>query len=120
LALGGLIVEVLICSLYPFIDNVAIILSLATLEACALAVALPSGQSLMTEEIANDGHGRVQGLYATAQLSAMTVAATVAGFLFTRAPWAPFVAMAAASALVGVAICVTWRNTKGNVGAPVA
>ncbi len=120
LALGGLIVEVLLCSLYPFIDNVAIILSLATLEACALAVALPSGQSLMTEEIANDGHGRVQGLYATAQLSAMTVAATVAGFLFTRAPWAPFVAMAAASALVGVAICVTWRNTKGNVGAPVA
>jgi DHA1 family multidrug resistance protein-like MFS transporter len=116
LALSGLAIEVLMCSLYPFIHSIAIILGLATFEACALAVALPSGQSLMTEEIADDGHGRVQGLYATAQLSAMTLAATVAGYLFTKAPWAPFVAMAGASALVGVAIAATWRHTKGRVG----
>ena len=115
LALSGLAIEVAMCSLYPFIHEVAIILGLATFEACALAVALPSGQSLMTEEVADDGHGRVQGLYATAQLSAMTIAATTAGYLFTKAPWAPFVAMAATSGLVGVGIAWVWRSTTGKV-----
>jgi len=115
LALSGLAIEVAMCSLYPFIHEVAIILGLATFEACALAVALPSGQSLMTEEVADDGHGRVQGLYATAQLSAMTIAATAAGYLFSRAPWAPFVAMAATSGLVGVGIGWVWRRTPGKV-----
>ena len=115
LALTGLAIEVLLCSLYPFIHNVAIILGIATFEACALAVALPSGQSLMTEEVADDGHGRVQGLYATAQLGAMTVAATFAGYLFTKAPWAPFVAMAITSGFVGIGIAFTWRTTQGRV-----
>jgi DHA1 family multidrug resistance protein-like MFS transporter len=117
LALGGLTIEVVVCSLYPFIHSVALILALGTFEACALAAALPSGQSLMTEAVPDDGHGRVQGLYATSQLSAMTIAATAAGFLYAEAPWAPFVSMAIGSGLIGLAIGATWRHTSGRVQA---
>ena len=115
LALIGVGVEAVLCSLYPFLTHVWIMLALATIEAFALAAALPAGQSLLTVGAANDAHGRLQGLYATCQMGAMTVAAVTGGLLFGHAAWLPFVAMAGASVVVGLGIALRWRGVDGKV-----
>jgi len=101
-------------------DAVAIMLALATLEATVLAGALPSAQSLLTEGIADDAHGRVQGLNATSQMAAMTVASMLGGVLFAISPSLPFVASASISLVGAGVMAVVWRPVNGHVGHSVS
>jgi len=120
LALAGVISESLFCLAYPFLHSVAIMLALATLEATVLAGALPSAQSLLTEGIADDAHGRVQGLNATSQMAAMTVASMLGGVLFAISPSLPFVASASISLVGAGVMAVVWRPVNGHVGHSVS
>lgn len=114
MAVSSLSVSIALCALYPFLDNLTLLLALGAVEASATATALPSAQSLLTQSSPPSDLGRVQGLSSTAQTAAIAVAAGVGGALFGAAEWAPFVAGAAGAALLVAAVPVVWRPVVGR------
>lgn len=118
LAVVGVVSESLFCLTYPFLHSVAVMLALATVEATVLAGALPAAQSLLTEHVADDAHGRAQAINSTFQMGATTLAAMVGGVLFAISPSTPFVVAASISLLGAVAMAVLWRGVSGRVAHP--
>jgi len=115
LAIGAVLVDCAFCTTYPFVRSVPVLLVLGALEATVIALALPSAQSLLTEHVAEAHQGRVQGLYATSQTAATALSAGLAGVLFARASWLPFVAMAAAAGCCALAMIPIWSSVAGHV-----
>jgi MFS family permease len=105
---AGLLSSAAFACSYPFIPKVAVLLSLGTLEAVGVACTFPAAQALLTQTLDAGVLGRGQGLFATAETSAIAVAAAVAGALFGVARWLPFVVSAsAAAALIPVMLVLT-------------
>jgi MFS transporter, DHA1 family, multidrug resistance protein len=104
------------CATYPFLTEIAWLLGLGAAEALGTAVALPSIQSLLTQDTGPDAFGRVQGVFATAETAAIAVSAAASGALFALASWAPFVSAATLGAMLVATLPVVWRPVSGRVG----
>ncbi len=103
------------CATYPFLTQIAWLLGLGAAEAIGVAIALPSIQSLLTQDTDPGALGRVQGVFATAETAAIAVAAAASGALFALAAWAPFVAAATIGAVLVAALPIVWRPVVGRV-----
>ncbi len=103
------------CATYPFLTEVAFLLGLGAAEAIGAAIALPSIQSLLTQDTAPDALGRIQGAYATAETAAIAVAAAASGALFAVASWAPFVMAATLGGLLVATLPAVWGPVSGRV-----
>jgi DHA1 family multidrug resistance protein-like MFS transporter len=103
------------CAIYPFLTGVAWLLGLGAAEAVGVAIALPSIQSLLTQDTEPDALGRVQGAFATAETAAIAVAAAASGALFAVVSWAPFVAAAALGATLVAILPIVWGTVSGRV-----
>lgn len=115
LGAGALAWSVGFCALYPFLGSVVLLLTLGCVEALGFAVAIPSAQSLLTEQAPAEQHGRAQGLFSTAQTGATAMAAASGGALFGVAVWLPFVAGAAGAFLLLGAVGLAWAPVRGRV-----
>ena len=103
------------CATYPFLTQIAWLLGLGAAEAVGVAIALPSIQSLLTQDTDPGALGRVQGVFATAETASIAVAAAASGALFALAAWAPFVAAATIGAMLVATLPVVWRPVAGRV-----
>lgn len=117
LGAGALAWSVGFCALYPFLGDVTLLVTLGCVEALGFAVAMPSAQSLLTEQAPVGEHGRAQGLFSTAQTGTTALAAASGGALFGVAVWLPFVAGAVGALLLLAAVGVAWAPVTGRVGA---
>jgi len=117
LGAGALAWSVGFCALYPFLGDVTLLVTLGCVEALGFAVAMPSAQSLLTEQAPAGEHGRAQGLFSTAQTGTTALAAASGGALFGVAVWLPFVAGAVGAFLLLAAVGVAWAPVPGRVGA---
>ncbi|MHB1777163.1 MAG: MFS transporter [Acidimicrobiales bacterium] len=115
LGAGALAWSVGFCALYPFLGDVTLLLTLGCVEAVGFAVAMPSAQSLLTEQAPAGEHGRAQGLFSTAQTGATALAAACGGALFGVAVWLPFVAGAVGALLLLAAVAIAWAPVPGRV-----
>jgi DHA1 family multidrug resistance protein-like MFS transporter len=106
------------CSTYPFLTEIAWLLGLGAAEAIGTAIALPSIQSLLTQDTEPNAFGRVQGVFATAQTAAIAVAAAASGALFAVASWAPFVTATTLGVMLLSTLPFVWRPVLGRVGHP--
>jgi DHA1 family multidrug resistance protein-like MFS transporter len=114
LAVGGTAVSIGFCALYPFLHHVGLLLALGSVEAVGTAVALPATQSLLAQSSRLEELGRVQGLFSTSETGAIAVSALVAGVLFGKAPWAPFVAGAVAAGTLIAFLPAVWAPVAGR------
>ncbi len=115
IALAGLWNGALFLSIYPHIHNNVVMLFVGSLESIGAAASVPAISSLLTQGAHPDEMGRRQGLFATAQTSALALAAMVSGFLFTRSPALPFSVVAVVSALLSSTTLWWWRDTRGRI-----
>jgi DHA1 family multidrug resistance protein-like MFS transporter len=103
------------CATYPWLRSVAWLVGLGAVEAIGVAVALPSIQSLLTQDAALGELGRVQGVFATAQTAAVALAALVSGAFFGLAHWAPFMGAAVLGAVMVAALPFIWAPVAGRL-----
>ncbi len=103
------------CAIYPFLTAIAWLVGLGAVEAIGAAVALPSIQSLLTQDTEPDAFGRVQGTFATAETAAIAVAAAASGALFAVASWAPFIAAATVGGMLVGTLPFVWGPVSGRV-----
>jgi DHA1 family multidrug resistance protein-like MFS transporter len=103
------------CAAYPFIHSVLLLVVLGAVEAIGVAVALPAAQSLLTQESNTTEVGRVQGLFSTSETGSIAISAGVGGSLFAVAVWAPFIAAAAAAAVLTMLLPLVWAPVAGRV-----
>jgi DHA1 family multidrug resistance protein-like MFS transporter len=115
LVVGTVSISLTFCAVYPFITQIAWLLGLGAAEAIGAAVALPSIQSLLTQDTSPDAYGRVQGTYATAETAAIAVAAAASGALFAVASWVPFVGATALGAMLISTLPWIWAPVRGRV-----
>jgi DHA1 family multidrug resistance protein-like MFS transporter len=115
IVVGTLLLTLGFCATYPWLGSIAWLLGLGAAEACGVAIALPSIQSLLTQDSDPAEFGRVQGLFATAETAAIALAAMVGGVLFATRVWAPFMAAAVIGALLVATLPVIWRPVPGRV-----
>jgi MFS family permease len=118
LALAGIGSSAALCASYPFIHDVPVLVVLGATEAMSFAAALPAVQSLLTQGVAADQVGRVQGLFATGQTACTAIAAAAAGAAFSLAPWVPFVSVACIVGVALVAATLVWAAVDGRVRHP--
>jgi DHA1 family multidrug resistance protein-like MFS transporter len=103
------------CATYPFLTEIAWLLGLGAAEAIGVAIALPSIQSLLTQDADPVALGRVQGVFATAETAAIAVAAGASGALFAAATWAPFVSAAVLGGALVAVLPMVWAPVAGRV-----
>jgi MFS transporter, DHA1 family, multidrug resistance protein len=103
------------CATYPFLTEIAWLLGLGAAEAIGVAIALPSIQSLLTQDADPAALGRVQGVFATAETAAIALAAGASGALFAAAAWAPFVSAAVLGGGLVAVLPVVWAPVAGRV-----
>ena len=115
LVMCALLLTLSFCATYPFLTEIAWLLGLGAVEAIGAAVALPSIQSLLTQDTEPDAFGRVQGAYATAETAAIAVAAAASGALFAVASWVPFVGAATLGGILVATLPVVWAPVSGRV-----
>lgn len=115
LVVGTVLMTLAFCATYPFLTEIAWLLGLGAVEAIGAAVALPSIQSLLTQDTDPDAYGRVQGAFATAETAAIAVAAAASGALFAAASWAPFVGAAIIGAMLVATLPIIWGPVTGRV-----
>jgi DHA1 family multidrug resistance protein-like MFS transporter len=115
LALAGLGGAVAICTLYPFLPSIWMLLVLSAVEAVLAALTPSATQSLMTQDVAGDESGRVQGLFGTVNMAATMFAALLAGAAFGVAVWIPFVGVGVAGAVGLMLAGWWWRSVPGRV-----
>ena len=108
------------CATYPFVPSLAWLLGMGAAEAAGVAIALPSMQSLLTEDGRPGELGRVQGLFASAQTAAIALAAVLSGVLFAVRSWAPFVGAAVIGGLLVALLPWIWSSVPGRVPRGVA
>ena len=116
LAVGAMVVSAGFAATYPFIPKVALLIGLGTLEAVGVAVSMPATQSLLAQTTVAGALGRAQGLFGTAQIAAMAVAAGASGYLFSVSRAVPFVSAAALAAALALATPLLWRSVPGHFG----
>jgi DHA1 family multidrug resistance protein-like MFS transporter len=120
IVIGTVLLTLGFCALYPWLGSIAWLLGLGAAEACGVAIALPSIQSLLTQGSDPSELGRVQGIFATAETAAIALAAMVSGLLFATRVWAPFMAAAVVGGLLVATLPVVWAPVRGRVpGRPV-
>jgi MFS family permease len=115
LVIGTVSVSLACCGTYPFVKPLALLIGLATFEALAIAVAMPAVQSLLSQASSQARLGRSQGLFSTSETATTALAAGVSGTLFAMATWLPFVACAAAGALLVLFLPFVWAPVIGRV-----
>ncbi|HXW34887.1 MAG TPA: MFS transporter [Acidimicrobiales bacterium] len=115
LVVFGLFSSALFAVVYPLLHSVGALIGLGALEAVGVALILPAVQSIMTEFSPLARLGHAQGVFATSQTAATALAAGAGGWLFGIAIWLPFVATAAAAALVTASIPLIWAPVRGRV-----
>jgi MFS transporter, DHA1 family, multidrug resistance protein len=103
------------CATYPFLTEIAWLLGLGAAEAIGVAIALPSIQSLLTQDADPAALGRVQGAFATAETGAIALAAAASGALFAVTSWAPFVSAAILGAVLVAGLPIIWAPVRGRV-----
>lgn len=117
---GTLLMTLGFCATYPWLGSIAWLLGLGAAEACGVAIALPSIQSLLTQDSDPAELGRVQGVFATAETAAIALAAMGSGVLFAARVWAPFMAAAVLGGLLVATLPVIWAPVAGRVPRRVA
>jgi DHA1 family multidrug resistance protein-like MFS transporter len=116
LAVVGILNAAAFCAIYPLLGSVTALLALSCFEAIGSSLALPSAQSILTEDADPRQVGRRQGAFTTAQTSAMALSALCSGLLFEVGPAVPFVWMAIAAAIIVCLVPLVWRSVPGHVG----
>ncbi|HEY8081287.1 MAG TPA: MFS transporter [Acidimicrobiales bacterium] len=114
MAVIGILNGAVFCAIYPLLSVVGL-LALSCFEAIGSSLALPSAQSILTEGADPREMGRRQGVFTTAQTSAMAVSAMVSGALFEVGPAVPFVTMALAAVAFTCVVPLVWRRVPGRV-----
>jgi MFS transporter, DHA1 family, multidrug resistance protein len=115
LAAVGAVNAAAFCAIYPLLGPVDALLALSCFEAIGTSLALPSTQSILTEGADPRSLGRRQGIFTTAQTSAMAISAIVSGVLFQIGPAVPFVTMALIATVFACVAPVLWRRVPGHV-----
>jgi MFS family permease len=118
IALAGLVNGALFLSIYPHIHNNDAMLGLGSLESIGAALSVPSVASLLSQGAVAREFGRRQGLYATSNTAALSVAAGVSGFLFTVNTALPFTLIAVLSAALASTTLYWWRAVPGRITDP--
>ncbi len=110
LAIGGLGLSAVFCSIYPFLHSVGWLVGLGSLEAACSVIGAPAAVLILTDATSQAAQGEAQGLLETGRTAATAVSAAAAGALFAIDPRVPFT-LAAALSLVGcVAMAWMWRS----------
>lgn len=120
LAGASILVSAGFAVLYPFVDNVWVLVVLGGAEAVSMALTGPALASQLAHRVAGDDLGRAQGGVLTAQTGTTAVAALLAGGLFAIAPWVPFVATGAGLAICVAGMAICWRHVPGREPRPAA
>jgi DHA1 family multidrug resistance protein-like MFS transporter len=115
LVIGPVAISLACCAGYPFLHRLPLLIGLGAVEAVAIAVAIPSVQSLLAQSAQPTRLGRAQGLFSTGQTAATALAAGVSGTLLSVAEWLPFVICALLGALLVVALSLLWAPVTGRV-----
>lgn len=99
---------------YPFLRSVGLLIGLGAAEAVLVALGYPAAMAQLVQGAEPSSLGEAQGFVAAAETGAVALAAGGAGALFGLAPWAPFLASAAAATALAVAVPALWRNVPGR------
>jgi DHA1 family multidrug resistance protein-like MFS transporter len=115
LAIGGLLVSMAFCVLWPFVASIALLMTLGFVEAVGSSTSLPSIQGILTQQRPPHELGRVQGLFATSQTAAIAVSASFAGALFGINRALPFLVAAGIGFVLLIIVGVLWTDVPGRV-----
>jgi MFS family permease len=115
LVLAGLLLSIAFCCTYPFLHSLVALIVLGSVEAGGFATVLPAVQSMLTQSVPEGEHGRVQGLFGTAETGAITVSAGAGGALFGITPVAPFLSAAILALGMTLTLPFVWRGVPGRV-----
>lgn len=107
-------ISLVCCGVYPFLHSLVTLMLLGGVEAAAIAIAIPSLQSLLSQGTPVNRLGRAQGLFATAETATTALAAGVSGSLFSVRPWLPFVGGAVLGILLIGALPAIWASVAGR------
>jgi MFS family permease len=99
---------------YPFLPSPWLLISLGTVEAIGVAVAIPAAQSLLSQLVHPEALGRAQGVFTTAESATIALGAAGAGYLFTVQRWLPFVGAAVLAAALTCLLPRLWREVAGR------
>jgi DHA1 family multidrug resistance protein-like MFS transporter len=97
-------------SAYPFLHSVALLIGLGAAESVLVALGYPAAMAELVELADPSALGEAQGVVAVAETGAVALAAAGAGALFGLAPWAPFLASAAAAAVLAALVPLFWHG----------
>jgi MFS family permease len=109
LTVAALTSSVCFAALYPFLHSLVLLIGLGVVESIGVAIAYPAAQSLLAQSVPTAALGRAQGLSNATQTAAMAASAAASGALFGLATWAPFVGVAAISAMLVAVLPFVWR-----------
>lgn len=115
IAFAGLVNGALFLSIYPHVHNNDVMLGLGSLESIGAALSVPSVSSLLTQGATPREFGRRQGLFATSNTAALSVASGVSGFLFTVNTALPFTLIAVLSVVLATTTVYWWRAVPGRI-----
>jgi len=113
-AVGGLIVSMIFCALWPFVSPIFVLVTLGFFEAIGSSLSLPSIQGLLTQQREPQELGRVQGMFATSQTAAIALSASLAGALFGINRALPFVLAAGIGTIFLIGTAILWANVPGR------
>jgi DHA1 family multidrug resistance protein-like MFS transporter len=114
LAVMAAALSALFIAIYPLLPAPWLLISLGTIEAIGVAIAIPAAQSLLSQLVHPAALGRAQGLFTTAESAMIAVGAAVSGYLFTVARWLPFMAAAVLALLLTSLLPSLWRDVTGR------
>lgn len=114
LALGAIAVSAMFLAAYPFIASPIALIALGSVEAAGFTVAYPAALSLLSRSVPTAMAGRAQSLFGVSELGAIAVGSAIAGALFARHVWLPFVVAAGSVAVVLGCAALIWRGVPGR------
>jgi DHA1 family multidrug resistance protein-like MFS transporter len=116
LVVGSLTSSVCFTCLYPFLQNVGLLVGLGVIDAVGWALAYPAAQSLLSQAASVSDVGKAQGLFSGSQTAATALGAAAGGALFALSPWVPFVLAGAGAAVITTSLPRVWVAVPGVVG----
>lgn len=114
LAVMASVLSAVFIAIYPTLPAPWLLISLGTIEAIGVAIAIPAAQSLLSQLVHPDALGRAQGLFTTAESAMIAVGAAVSGYLFTVAHWLPFMGAAVLALALTSLLPSLWRDVVGR------
>lgn len=115
IAFIGVMNAAVFLAIYPHIHNPKWMVITGSFESIGASLAVPSGQSLLTQGADDRETGRRQGLSTTANTAMIALSSAVAGAMFAVSPMLPFTVVAIVAALLASTTLFWWRGVTGRI-----